>query len=177
MKISKIYIIIVYLIKKSIEDLCSSKDTTNCLKPIEIDSVDTSVSFNVPIFQGRCCLDESNNCDYVSTPSLGKIINNNYKCGTNMESCLSHVMKNSLNKEECTTFSIEMPYRCCYIKYKTEGRCFPIDTSRNKNIYSTKYHIKAKLGYFDGEDIHIDCFQFFLKFNFFIFFLGLELIF
>ena len=71
-------------------------------------------------------------------------------------------MTNTLNKEECTLYSIEMPYRCCYIKYKNHGRCFPIDTSRNKNIYSTKYHIKAMFGYFDDGDVQID-FQEFKK--------------
>ena len=170
----QIFFFLISFLKITLEeDLCSEKEEKNCLFPLEGNK---KVSFNVPIFQGRCCLNSLKQCEYVSETSLGKIKNNNYKCGTRMESCLSHIMKNALNKEECTTFSIEMPYRCCYIKYKSEGRCFPIDTSRHKNIYSTKYHIKAELGYFDGGDIHIDCIGDFLKVRFLTFFFVLALL-
>ena len=110
----QIFFFLISFLKITLEeDLCSEKEEKNCLFPLEGNK---KVSFNVPIFQGRCCLNSLKKCEYVSEPSLGKIKNNNYKCGTRMESCLSHIMKNALNKEECTTFSIEMPYRCCYIK-------------------------------------------------------------
>jgi hypothetical protein len=161
---SQILIIFILLQKTLSSDLCSSKLNTECLKPIS----SKPISFNVPIFQGRCCLNEGNTCEYVEEPSLGKIISNNYKCGTRLEACLYHTMTNSLNKEECTLYSIEMPYRCCYIKYKNQGRCFPIDTSRNKNIYSTKYHIKAIFGYFDHGDVQIDCYGKFVFINFWV---------
>ena len=155
-------LLIFFLLTRTISsDLCSSKSQSECLKPIN----SKAISFNVPIFQGRCCLNIGNTCEYVEDPSLGKIISNNYKCGTRIEACLYHTMTNTLNKEECTLYSIEMPYRCCYIKYKNQGRCFPIDTSRNKNIYSTKYHIKAMFGYFDDGDVHIDCYGKFIFVN------------
>ena len=158
---SQILLIISILTKSILSDLCSSLSESECLKPIN----SQAISFNVPIFQGRCCLNEGNTCQYIEEPNLGTIISNNYKCGTRIEACLYHTMTNTLNKEECTLYSIEMPYRCCYIKYKNHGRCFPIDTSRNKNIYSTKYHIKAMFGYFDDGDVHIDCYGKFIFVN------------
>lgn len=127
-------------------------------------SVDECTQYNpkpanlIPLFHGRCCLKESDiTCSFVNYPTPGKIKADGLKCGTGVEECNSIVDVNQNANDDCYSKQVELPYKCCYIGYRSSRKCVPLDVS-NKQIYSVfEAQFRAIYGLSPEDKLKIKC--------------------
>lgn len=121
---------------------------------------------NVPLFNGKCCYDSNNKCSFVKTiTSIGSIVNEGRKCGTQVEKCLESQPKHVEDKETCIYTQVEAPYKCCFVKYRYFARCFPVDNTHKKEFKKLQYHLRTFYGWVEGGDIEIECSASFYSFS------------
>ena len=146
------------------------------------------VTLNECISNGQCLINGPNlSCsDLISTSSSYEDIENQFinlakkyklsninqiQCGTKLEQCAS-IEPGDID-DECTNFSLDNGYSCCYIKlkykYNTKYGCYPIEKKKS----TIKNKIKAMKEYYIGvKKISIYCDESFIKINFYTLILG-----
>ena len=162
------YFLIVNLIYFSLSedyDYCGQlKSEEEC-----INSVTTKNNTLIPFYQGRCCW-KDNLCSYIEKPIPSFLEYSGYKCGTKVEKCLETKLTNNIfDKISCNSIIVEIPFKCCYIKYEYHALCYPVDVSHKSVFKLLENHLKPYYGFFDSENIEIYCNTYFIKVGFILF--------
>ena len=110
-----------------------------------------------PLFQGKCCYNETKVCHYEDNLSYDRILTAGLKCNTLLEMCSALKPANLDDKGACIYQIVEAPYSCCFIKYRYQAMCLPINLKDKKIFKETKYKLRTHFGWEDGGDIDIIC--------------------
>ena len=110
-----------------------------------------------PLFQGKCCYDENTQCHYEDNLSYDRIVTSGLKCNTLLEMCAALKPATLDDKGACIYQIVEAPYSCCFIKYRYQAMCLPINLKDKKVFKETKYKLRTHFGWEDGGDIDIIC--------------------
>ena len=140
-----------------LEDPCrSSTNKETCgLQPL----------YNTPLnalFQGKCCYgikegETEETCHYEEDLSYDKILTSGLTCNTFLEACATKKPSTLDDKGACIYQMVEAPYSCCFIKYRYQAFCLPINLKDKKIFKETKYKMRTYFGWEDGGDIDIIC--------------------
>jgi hypothetical protein len=149
--------------------LISKSDDTPCTED-EFNTQKEQKKNIIPLLNGRCCKskDDKNSVPvFKEKLSLFKIQNEKLNCNTYVEECLNiNLNENILNSSKCTSINSEIPYKCCYIKYKEQAACYPLDIHKKKYFNWYKTFFRTQYGLFDDEEINIICYSNFNKISF-----------
>lgn len=130
----------------------------------------------LPLFQGRYCLNESQNEPVYKDDPFGCLVKGEcISCFTQIERCAS-ITPRTKQYGDCYYTYTEAPYKCCYVGNGKTNRCIPIDPSDTKVFKETIFHMRAYDGDFQGN-YEIECSAKITKYSLILSFLYLSLIF
>ena len=157
--------IFIYLLFFSLSLISKSIEIITCNETVY------QIKSSIPLISGRCCKINDN---FVFKEELSlyeiqkeKKTYEKFDCNTYTEDCLNaDLSENILDSSTCTSIKSEMPYKCCYIKYKEQAACYPLDIHKKKYFNWYKTFFRTQYGLFDDEEINIICYSNFNKISF-----------
>ena len=151
--------VLIVVTRTKLEDPCKSPSKEYCgLVPVTYNS-----PLN-PLIQGKCCFglkegeeDQGETCHYEDNLSYDKILTSGLTCNTLLETCALSKPSTLDDKGACIYKMVEAPYSCCFIKYRYQAFCLPINLKDKKIFKETQYKLRTYYGWEDGGKIDIIC--------------------